>query len=53
LGALRGSGAALASYLLFEPEFIGALMALGRADVMARAEEIVSFLAPTLEEAVR
>jgi NTE family protein len=53
LGALRGSGAALASYLLFEPEFIGALMALGRADVMARAEEIVSFLAPTREEAVR
>jgi NTE family protein len=53
LGALRGSGAALASYLLFEPEFVGALMALGRADVHARAEEIVSFLAPTCDYPVR
>jgi NTE family protein len=46
LGALQGSGAALASYLLFEPGFIGELMALGRADVRARAAEIVAFLAP-------
>jgi NTE family protein len=53
LGALRGSGAALASYLLFEPEFIGALMALGRADVHARTEEIVSFLDPSREHPVR
>jgi len=53
LGALRGSGAALASYLLFEPEFVGALMALGRADVMARAAEIMSFLGPKDEQAVR
>ena len=44
LGALRGSGAALASYLLFEPGFIQALMALGRADVQARAGEIRAFL---------
>lgn len=53
LGALRGSGAALASYLLFEPEFVGALMSLGRSDVMTRAEEIVSFLGPNPGQAVR
>ena len=44
LGALQGSGAALASYLLFEPGFIRALMALGQADVAARSEEILDFL---------
>jgi NTE family protein len=53
LGALQGSGAALASYLLFEPEFVGALMALGRADVSARAEEIVTFLNPAPHHPVR
>ncbi len=53
LGALRGSGAALASYLLFEPEFISALMALGQADVQARAEDILAFLAPTGAHPVR
>jgi NTE family protein len=45
LGALQGSGAALASYLLFEPGFIRALMALGRTDVQARADEIQAFFA--------
>ena len=44
LGALQGSGAALASYLLFEPGFIKALMALGQADVAAKSEEILDFL---------
>jgi NTE family protein len=53
LGALRGSGAALASYLLFEPGFIAALMALGQADVQARADEILSFLNPAGEHPVR
>jgi NTE family protein len=53
LGALRGSGAALASYLLFEPEFIAALMDLGRADVQARADEILSFLSPKETHPVR
>jgi NTE family protein len=53
LGALRGSGAALASYLLFEPGFVAALMALGQADVQARADEILSFLAPAQALAVR
>ena len=37
-------GAALASYLLFEPGFVQALMALGEADVHARADEIRAFL---------
>jgi NTE family protein len=53
LGDLRGSGAALASYLLFEPEFVAALMALGQADVQARADEILSFLNPAGEHPVR
>jgi len=52
LGALRASGAALASYLLFEPGFIAALMALGQADVQARADEILSFLSPAGEHPV-
>jgi NTE family protein len=53
LGALQGSGAALASYLLFEPGFIEALMALGRADVKARAQDILAFLAPDSTDPVR
>ncbi|PUE42754.1 patatin-like phospholipase family protein [Limnohabitans sp. Bal53] len=53
LGALRGSGAALASYLLFEPDFVNALMALGRADVQARADEIRAFLGENATAAVR
>jgi NTE family protein len=53
LGALHGSGAALASYLLFEPGFIAALMALGQADVKARADEILSFLNQAGEHPVR
>jgi NTE family protein len=43
MGALHGAGAALSSYLLFEPGFIKALMALGRQDVQARADELLSF----------
>ena len=46
LGSLRGSGAALASYLLFEQNFVQALMALGQADVLARADEIIGFVEP-------
>jgi NTE family protein len=45
LGALSGGGAALSSYLLFEPGFIQALMQLGAADVMARRDEFLVFLA--------
>jgi NTE family protein len=53
LGALRGSGAALASYLLFEPSFIAALIGLGQADVHARADEILAFLKPGTDHPVR
>ena len=47
LGALGAkgspSGAALASYLLFEPGFIKALMALGERDAYARKDELLAF----------
>jgi NTE family protein len=47
LGALgnKGSpgGAALASYLLFEPGFVKALMALGEHDAYARKDELMAF----------
>jgi len=47
LGALgaKGSpgGAALASYLLFEPGFVKALMALGERDAYARKDELLDF----------
>ncbi|WP_395059463.1 patatin-like phospholipase family protein [Polaromonas sp.] len=50
LGALgaRGSpsGAALASYLLFEPGFVKALMALGERDAYARKDELLAFFGP-------
>ena len=52
LGALGAhgspSGAALASYLLFEPGFVNALMALGERDARARKDELLAFfgLAP-------
>ena len=51
LGALntqRGvgaSGAALASYLLFEPDFVNALIELGEADAMRRKDELRAFFA--------
>jgi NTE family protein len=53
LGALQGSGAALASYLLFEPGFIEALLSLGQADVKARSEEILAFFEPRSADPVR
>lgn len=42
LGALR-SGGALASYLLFEPAFVQALVALGEHDAYARKDELLAF----------
>ena len=45
LGALKGAGASLSSYLLFEPGFLRALMALGANDVMQRKEELLAFFA--------
>jgi NTE family protein len=43
LGAARGAGA-LASYLLFEPGFVRALMALGEQDAYARKDELLAFV---------
>ncbi len=40
-----GAGAALASYLLFEPAFTGALMALGQRDAYAQKDALLAFLA--------
>ncbi len=43
LGALKGGGGALASYLLFEPGFVQSLIALGEQDAYARKEELLAF----------
>jgi NTE family protein len=48
LGALKGSGAGLASYLLFEPGFLRALMALGAHDVAMRKEELLDFFSDSV-----
>lgn len=45
LGASKGGGGALASYLLFEPGFVQALIALGEQDAYARKEELLAFFA--------
>lgn len=51
LGALdthrhaTGSAAALASYLLFEPSFVNALLVCGENDVMAKRDELLAFFA--------
>lgn len=52
LGALdtargaAGSAASLASYLLFEPGFVHALIELGEHDAWRRKDELVRFMAP-------
>lgn len=43
LGAMR-SGGPLASYLLFEPGFVGALVNLGEQDAYARKSELLAFM---------
>lgn len=45
LGGASGAGAALASYLLFEPPFVQALIALGERDALQRRAEIEDFFA--------
>jgi NTE family protein len=45
LGGTQGAGASLASYLLFEPPFVHALMALGRRDALAQRGRIEAFFA--------
>ncbi|HVZ42261.1 MAG TPA: patatin-like phospholipase family protein [Ramlibacter sp.] len=44
LGALRAGGGAIASYLLFEPGFVQALMSLGQQDAYAKKDEVLAFL---------
>lgn len=44
LGVLKGSGGTLASYLLFEPRFVQALMAMGERDAMARQDELLALI---------
>ena len=44
--AAAGSAAALASYLLFEPDFVSALMELGESDARCRQDELMRFMAP-------
>jgi NTE family protein len=43
LGASKGGGG-LASYLLFEPAFVRALIALGEQDAYARKAELLAFV---------
>jgi NTE family protein len=44
IGAGQATGAALASHLLFDPEFSARLIDLGRADARLRAEALLRFL---------
>lgn len=46
VGVGSGRGAALASYLLFTPDYLDALVRLGRADALAQREAIAAFFAP-------
>jgi NTE family protein len=43
LGALKGGGGVIASYLLFEPGFVQKLVALGERDAYARKDELLAF----------
>ncbi len=43
IGAMRRGGATLASYMLFDKSYCGALIDMGYADTMARREEITRF----------
>lgn len=44
IGATRTGGATLTSYLLFEPAYCRALIALGYKDTMAKRDEVMKFL---------
>ncbi|WP_085314435.1 patatin-like phospholipase family protein [Derxia lacustris] len=43
VGATEARGAALASYLLFEPGFVGELMQLGHDDCLRRRDDVLAF----------
>ena len=45
LGMLKGGGGVLASYLLFEPNFVQTLIAMGETDAYARKTELLEFFA--------
>jgi NTE family protein len=45
LGILKGGGGVLASYLLFERNFVQTLIALGETDAYAHKSELLAFLA--------
>jgi len=44
LGVLRGSGGTLASYLLFEPHFVQALIAMGEHDALAQKDKLLELI---------
>ncbi len=44
LGVLKGSGGTLASYLLFEPRFVQALIAMGERDALAQKGELLELI---------
>lgn len=44
LGVLKGSGGTLASYLLFEPGFVQALIAMGESDAFAQKGELLELM---------
>lgn len=48
LGANRGNGAALASYLLFESAYTRVLIDLGCSDTLARSDQVLAFLTDRL-----
>ena len=44
LGMLKGSGGTLASYLLFEPDFVQSLIAMGESDAAALKGELLGLM---------
>jgi NTE family protein len=47
LGVLKGSGGTLASYLLFEPRFVQALISMGERDALAQKDELLELILGT------